>query len=55
LLARAIDGTRTNEASYAAVPKTMLITPPAASAGATRLYDAISFVSNWMRTGEAGK
>ena len=30
----------------------MLITPPAASAGATRLYDAISLVSNWMKKPE---
>jgi VWFA-related protein len=49
LLTRAIDRTRINEASYAALPKTLPLTPAAASAGGTHLYDAISFASNWMK------
>jgi VWFA-related protein len=45
LLARAIDRTRINEASYAAWP----LTPAPASAGGSHLYDAISFASNRMK------
>jgi VWFA-related protein len=47
-LTRAIDRTRIDEASYAALPKTFPLTPAAASTGGSHLYDAISFASKWM-------
>jgi VWFA-related protein len=50
LLARAIDRTEINELPYVALPNTLPLTPGAASAGASHLYDAISFASNLLKT-----